>query len=340
MRHVGIAGIGTYLPQRWDSAADIGERLGLPADAVERKYGIRGKHVAAPDEHVSGMSAEAGRHALKNAGLDATDVDAVVYFGSPYKDYPVWQAAPKITHELGCTDAFALELDYVSCGGPIALRVCRDLLVAEPELRTVLAVAASRESHLVDYRNPKARFMYAYGDGAVGVVLTAGDTTPEVEVLGSAMVTDGSFADDVKVPAGGSVEPASHESVDASRHSIEVADPAGMSARLFVTMRKFLSVAERAAERSGIASSGIDFVCSFHMKRPAHDAMLNALGVPPERSEHLDGTGHMCGVDTLLGLDRAARAGKLEPGDHVLLIASGTGCTWAATIVRWGHRAG
>ena len=72
------------------------------------------------------------------------------------------------------------------------------------------------------------------------------------------------------------------------------------------------------------------------MKRSMHDALVAALGVPADRAAYLDDTGHMSGVDPLLALDRAAREGKLHDGDLVLLLAAGTGYTWAASVVRWG----
>jgi len=72
------------------------------------------------------------------------------------------------------------------------------------------------------------------------------------------------------------------------------------------------------------------------MKRSMHDALLEALAVPAERAAYLDDTGHMSGVEPLLALDRAARAGELAEGDLVLLLAAGTGYTWAASVVRWG----
>jgi 3-oxoacyl-[acyl-carrier-protein] synthase-3 len=68
-----------------------------------------------------------------------------------------------------------------------------------------------------------------------------------------------------------------------------------------------------------------------------HDALLGALGLPAERAVYLDDTGHMSGVDPLLALDRASRAGELRDGDVVLLLAAGTGYTWAASVVRWGR---
>jgi 3-oxoacyl-[acyl-carrier-protein] synthase-3 len=72
------------------------------------------------------------------------------------------------------------------------------------------------------------------------------------------------------------------------------------------------------------------------MKRSMHDAIVDALGVNPARASYLDDTGHMSGVDPLLGLDRAVRAGDVRDGDVVLLLAAGTGYTWAATALRWG----
>jgi 3-oxoacyl-[acyl-carrier-protein] synthase-3 len=80
----------------------------------------------------------------------------------------------------------------------------------------------------------------------------------------------------------------------------------------------------------------VSYLCGIRMKRSIHDALVAELGLPPERATYLDDTGHMSGVDPLLGLDRAARAGDLMGGAMVLLLAAGTGYTWAATVVRWG----
>jgi 3-oxoacyl-[acyl-carrier-protein] synthase-3 len=217
----------------------------------------------------------------------------------------------------------------------VALRVCRDLLRAEDEIETVLAVAACRESALLDYSNEHARFMFNFADGAVAALLTR--DAPRNEVLGCHMITDGSFSLEVKVPAGGSVEPASHASVAGRRHSLDVADPASMKDRLDpVTLPNFVAAAEGALKRSGATLEDVDYVCGIHTKRSMHEDLLGALGVPPDRAAYLDDTGHMSGVDPLLALDRAVRAGDVVEGDLVLLIAAGTGYTWAASVVRWG----
>jgi 3-oxoacyl-[acyl-carrier-protein] synthase-3 len=335
VRAVGITATASYLPQRWMSAAEIAELSGVPEDVLVDRFGLRGKHVASGDEHVSDMSVAAATRLLDEQDIDPEELDVVVYFGSTWKDFPVWQVAPHIAHRIGAHRAFALELDYVSCGSPVAMRVARDMLRAEPDLQRVLAVAAGRESYLLDYSNKRSRFMFNFGDGAVAA-LFEGDATSNL-LLGAETITDGSYSLDVKVPAGGSVEPASAETLAHRRHSLDVPDPTGMKARLDpVTLPNFIAAAEGALKRSGATLDDIDFYCGIHMKRSIHETLLEKLGVSRHRTVYLDDTGHMSGVDPLLGLDRAARAGDLTDGDLVLLLAAGTGYTWAAACVRWG----
>jgi 3-oxoacyl-[acyl-carrier-protein] synthase-3 len=330
VRRVGLVATATYLPERWMEAAEVAAASGIPEQVIVERFGLRGKHVAAADEHVSDLSVRAAARLLEETEVDPESIDAVVYFGSSWKDYPVWQAAPWIAHRLGCVNAFALELDYVSCGAPVALRVCKDLLVAEPHLRRVLAVAASRESYLLDYGNERSRFMFNFGDGAVAALLEA--DAPANELLASSAITDGSLSLQVKVPQGGSVEP----QLD-GRRWLDVEDPASMKARLDeVSLPNFVRVTEEALARSGAGLGDVSYLCGIHMKRSMHAEIANALGVAAERVAYLDDTGHMSGVDPLLALDRAARGGELGNGDLVVVLAAGTGYTWAASVLRWG----
>jgi 3-oxoacyl-[acyl-carrier-protein] synthase-3 len=330
MTRVGIAATASYLPERWMPAAEVAAASGIPEHVVVERFGLRGKHIAAADEHVTDLSVAAGERALAEAGLDPREVDVVVYFGSSWKEWPVWQAAPWIAHRLGCERAWALELDYVSCGAPVALRVCRDLLVAEPELRSVLAVGACRESYLLDYSNERSRFMFNFGDGAVAAVIAR--DAPANELLGSAAMTDGSLSLHVKVPEGGSVQP----QIDGGRF-LDVNDLEQMKERLDdVSLANFIRVAEDALGRSGAGLRDIGYLCGVHMKRSMHETLVAALGLTPDRAAYLDDTGHVSGADPLLALDRAARAGEFEDGELVLLLAAGTGYTWAASVVRWG----
>jgi 3-oxoacyl-[acyl-carrier-protein] synthase III len=325
----GLVATATYLPERWMTAAEIAAESGIPEDVIVEKFGLRGKHVAASDEHVSDLSIAAAQRLLDETGVDPALVDAVVYFGSMWRDYAVWQAAPWIAHRLGCENALALEYANVSCGAPMALRLCRNYLREDDGIRTILAVGASRESYLLDYDNERARFMFNFGDGAVAALLRR--DAPENELLGCHALTDGSLSLQVKVPSAGSVD------WNGGYRFLDVDDPGAMKARLDeVSLTNFVRAAEGALARSSSTLADVSFLCGLHMKRSMHEALLGVLGVPPERAVYLDDTGHMSGVDPLLALDRAARAGRLADGDVVLLLAAGTGYTWAASVVRWG----
>lgn len=330
MTRVGIAATAAYLPERWMPAAEVAAASGIPERVVVERFGLRGKHIAAVDEHVTDLSVAAAERALAEAELDPHDVDVVVYFGSSWKEWPVWQAAPWIAHRLGCERAWALELDYVSCGAPIALRVCRDLLAGEPELRSVLAVGACRESYLLDYANERSRFMFNFGDGAVAAIIAK--DAPANELLGSAAITDGSLSLHVKVPQGGSI----HPETDGGRF-LDVDGLEEMKERLDeVSLANFVRVAEEALHRSGARLTDVGYLCGIHMKRSMHEGLVAGLGLSLDRAAYLDDTGHVSGADPLLALDRAARAGQLDDGELVLLLAAGTGYTWAASVIRWG----
>ena len=331
MTCVSLAAVASYLPERWMTATELAAETEIPEAVIVEKFGLRGKHIAAPDEHVSDMAVTVGERLLEDAAVDPHTIDVVLYFGSMWKDFPVWQAGPAIAHRLGCANAYAVEYANVSYGAPAALRVGRDILVAEPDVTRVLAVGASRESYLLDYENERARFMINFGDGAAAALLVKNGGVNEV--LGSHGITDGSLSRHVKVPSGGSVDP------DGDNRSLDVIDQGAMKERLDeISLPNFVRAAEGAFERSGASLADIAYLCGIHMKRSMHDALVDALGVDPERAAYLDDAGHMSGVDPLLALDRAQD--QLADGDLVLLLAAGTGYTWAASVVRWGNRHG
>jgi 3-oxoacyl-[acyl-carrier-protein] synthase III len=327
---VGIAATASYLPERWLTAAEIAGLSGIPEHVIVEKFGLRGKHIAAEDEQTSDLAVTAAERLLAEAGVEPGSIDVVLYFGSMWRDFGIWQAAPWIAHRLGCDNAYAIEYANVSCGAPVALRFARDMLTAEPDVRTILAVGACRESYLIDYTNERSRFMFNFGDGAVAAIISS--ETPRNELLGSAAITDGSLSLHVKVPEGGSV----HPQTDGGGF-LDVDDLEEMKERLDdVSLPNFVRVAEEALRRSGATLADVGYLSGIHMKRSMHDALVDELGLVAERAAYLDDTGHVSGADPLLGLDRAARAGLLEDGELVLLLAAGTGYTWAASVVRWG----
>lgn len=329
---VGLIEVGVYMPPSWISAADIAAASGIDEAVLIERFGLDGKHIAGPEDHISTMGAAAARQALKRAGVDATEVDVVAYFGSMGKDYQVWSASPKIQQLIGATNAWALEMSTVSCGAPVALHVAASMMRGDPAIGTMLVVGGSRESHLLDYTNHRSRFMFNFGDGAAAALLGRG---PDVhELIAARIISDGRFADDVAVFGGGSRHPATHETVDAGMHFLDVADPAAMKERLDpVSGPNFLKVAREVCDEVGVDPKEVALVALLHTKRSFYDWIIAELDLEEERVVYLRRHGHMSGIDPLVGIDQ--RRNSLQAGDLVLCLSAGTGYTWAATMLRW-----
>ncbi|MCO8245640.1 3-oxoacyl-ACP synthase [Haladaptatus sp. AB643] len=330
---IGLTGYGIDVPEDTVTGEEIARQSGIPQDVVVEKMGVCEKHVCPPDgDHATDMCVNAAERALDRAGIEASELDAVLYHGSEFKDFVVWSAAANVAERIGAEGAFASESYALCAGAPIALRQAKSMLVAD-HVERILLVSASREEDLVDYGNEDSSFMFNFGSGACAMVLEASPEDPLATVRESAAVTDGSFSEDVVMPAGGSRNPPSEVTVQAGLHTLDVPDPDGMKERLAdVSLDNFLSVADTALTRSGYERNELDFVALTHMKRSFHDYLCSTLDA---ENYYLDEFGHVQSVDQILALDVGVENGLLEAGDVVCFLAAGTGYTWAATVLDW-----
>jgi 3-oxoacyl-[acyl-carrier-protein] synthase-3 len=333
---VCLTGLGVYTPDRVVTGADIAAESGIPEDVLTEKMGVREKRVCPPDDdHATDMCVAAAHDALTDAGVDPGDLDLVLYHGSEYKDYVVWSAAANVAERVGAENAFATESYTLCAGAPIALRQVRAQLQTG-DVDAALLVAASREEDLVDYGDEDASFMFNFGSGASAFVLErdAGYRT-RAAVHGSAAVTDGSFSEDVVMPAGGSQNPPSEQTVRDGSHTLTVTSDDMKERMGEVSGANFLSVADDALERSGFARDDLDFAAITHMKRSFHDWLTGELGLDGDGHYYLEEYGHVQSVDQALALQEALDAGDVTDGDVVLFLAAGTGYTWSATAMEW-----
>ncbi len=316
---IGIAGLGYYVPESHHDAAHIAAQTGIPLEVVRDKFGIHKKARATGDEHVTDMAVKAAKAALGD--FDPAELDMVVYHGSEYKEHHVWSAACHIQHRIGAHRAFAYEIMALCASATVSLKVARDMMIADPDLKNVLLVAATREGDLIDYTNPRSRFLYNIADGAGAVLLRRGQTTNQV--LASALLSDGQFAKDVVIPPAGCF--------------LDVPNPESMKSRLDpVSYANFVGVIRRAVEKSGYRMSDVRFLAATHMKRSIQHMLLKDLGLTEEQSFYLEEYGHVQSADQYIALKEGERLGRLKPGDLAVLVAAGTGYTWGATVVRWG----
>lgn len=332
---VGVVSAGAYVPARKQSAAELAALCGIPEAVLIEKFGIRQKPVPGPDDHTNAMALHAARDALARGGVDPLDIDLVLCTTEEWKEYPLWTAGIALAHELGATRAWAIDVQQ-RCGTTMAaMELARAMLLASPGIDTVLIAGGYRNCDFVDPTNPRARFLLNLSAGGGALILRRGHA--HNALLGTAVITDGSFSRDVIVPAGGTIDPRFEGPIGRGARALDVPDPEGMKQRLDrLSMANFVEVVDRALARSGHARSDIGFLNILHMKRSAHDYVLGQLGVAPERSFYLEDFGHLGQQDQPLTIVEAQRRGLLRAGDLMVMVAAGIGYAWSAAVVRWG----
>jgi 3-oxoacyl-[acyl-carrier-protein] synthase-3 len=177
--------------------------------------------------------------------------------------------------------------------------------------------------------------MLNFGAGGSALLLRRG--SERNQILGSAVIVDGSFSEDVVMPAGGSLNPPTRETIEQGLHMLEVNHMEHMRERLgVVSLPNFIRVIDEAVVQSGATRSDISFLIITHMKRSFHKEIVETLGLQANQALYLEEYGHIQSVDQPLGLHLAAEQGLIHNGDLVVLAGAGTGYTWSATAIRWG----
>ncbi|RIW28433.1 3-oxoacyl-ACP synthase [Bacillus salacetis] len=333
--NAGIKSMGIYIPETKMTAAELAVKAGMREEIVIEKLGIKQKPLPGPGDHTCEMGIKAAREAIEKAGIDPAAIDMVIYIGEEHKEYPLWTAAIKLQEEVGAVNAFAFDM-ALRCGTTVmAVKIAKDMMMAEPDIKTVLLAGGYRNVDFIDYENPRTRFMYNLGAGGGAMVLER-DSNHNI-ILGSHIITDGSFSEDVVVPVGGTKSPLTAESLAAGRYQLDVLDPDGMKERLEKkSMDNFLKCIREALRKSGYTQEDIDYAAILHMKRSAHNYVLDQLGVSREKSIYLEDYGHIGQMDQIISLQLAEERGLLKIGDIVVLVSAGIGYAWGANVIRWG----
>ncbi|GAB1455024.1 MAG: 3-oxoacyl-ACP synthase [Spirochaetia bacterium] len=333
--HVGLTGIGVYVPETYMSAADLAQATAVPEDVIAQKYGILQKPVAGEDDTTAVMGIKAARQAMAEAGINGGDIDLVLWCGAQHKDYTCWLAGLYVANELGAKNAWSFDMEAM-CGSMMAaLDVAKSLMLTRPDLGTVLLVSGYRNNDLIDLAEPTTRFMMDIGSGGAACVLqkNAGKNV----LLGSAFKGDGSLSLDCIIPTLGTKAWPPKEG-DLQKAHFMVADEPTFKAKLGAkTLPNFYWVIDRALELSdGLSRKDIDYLAVLHFKKSAHDAILVELGINDEQTTYLNEYGHIGQNDQLLSIKLALAAGKIQNGQNLVLVGAGLGFVWAASVVRWG----
>jgi 3-oxoacyl-[acyl-carrier-protein] synthase III len=333
----GILSLAAYIPRAYHDADYIAAHSDTPAHIIRTKIGWYQKTVPGPGDHTVSMGLHAARKALYYSGLQPSDIDLVIWSGEEIKEFRNWPVGPKIQKELGLKNAWSFDIQQ-RCGTTlIALKLAREMIRADDSLHHVLVASGYRNSDLIDYGNSRLRWMYYLAAGGAACVIQR--DCPKNEILEGHFMSDGSFAGDVYVPAGGSAEPMTAEALAKHRQYLDVFDPEGMKNRLEkVSLANWLFCIDKALAKSGYGRQDISYLDTLLIKRSAHDALVRELGLKPEQTRYLAEFGHHGQNDQILSLELAIEEGRIKDGDLVLMISAGIGYAWNALVVRWGRK--
>lgn len=340
MRHgvnVGIVGTGLYFPETVMTAAEISRATGgrWAERAVVEKLGIYQKPIPGPVDGTQEMGVKAGMDCLERTGLDPMDIDVLLCIGEEWKEYPLTTSGSYIQHRLGARKAWSIDLAQRCCTCVSAMKIAKDMMIADEDINTVMIVGGYRNGDFVDYTNPSLSAMYNLGAGAGALVLQK--NLNKNLLLGTSIYTDGSFARDIVVELGGTENPITRDNVDAAYTSMVLKDEKHMKDGLnAVSLPNWFSCIDSALAKSGYTREDLGYLAILHFKYSMHKHMLEQLGLREDQTTYLSNFGHIGQVDQILSLQLALASGKVTDGTLLSMIAAGTGYTWAANVIKWG----
>lgn len=335
---VGIVGTGIYLPDKHMNAKEISEAThGVwSEEAVIEKLGIRQKRLPEEKDGTQEMGALAALDALKNTGVDPLDIDVVLCVGEEWKEYPLTTSALYIQDRIGATNAWGIDVANRCCTTVSAMKMAKDMLVADDDIHVIMVVGGYRNSDFVDFTDKNMSMMYNLGAGAGALILKKNH--PENLLLGSHIIADGSLSRTAGVEIGGTAHPITCENLEEAKKSLRLMDPVKMKNRLNdVSLPNWFMCIDKALEKSGMTRKDIDYLAILHIKRSGHRQILDALGLDESQTIYLENYGHIGQVDQILSLHLALQEKKVEDGSVICMLAAGIGYVWAANIIKWGQ---
>jgi 3-oxoacyl-[acyl-carrier-protein] synthase III len=324
-----ISALGTYVPPRLLTNEDLEKMVDTNHDWIMDRTGIRERHIAEKGVATSDLSVEAAKKALSERGLKPTDLEAIlVATVTPDMLFP--STACLVQHKLGAKGAWGFDLSAACSAFVYALQVGSQF-IATGAHKKVMVIGADVMSSIIDYTDRATCVIF--GDGAGAVILEPAEDD-SVGMIDFIHEVDGSGGCSLYMPGGGSLHPATHETVDEKMHYVH---QDGQAVFKFA-VRKQAEICEKILQRNGLKGSDIDAFIPHQANRRIITATADRLGLKPDSVIiNIDRYGNTTAGTVPLAMDTARQEGRLKKGDLVLLASVGAGFTVGATLLRWAY---
>lgn len=323
-----IAGTGSYLPEKIITNHDIAKTVDTSDEWVYTRSGIKERRIAKSEEAASDMALISAKRAIENAKLKPEDIDLVIVTTvTPDMMFPstacILQAKLGIRNNIPCFDIEA------ACSGFVYGVEVASKMMKSGYYKNALVVSSEKLSGILDWQDRNTCVLF--GDGSGAVVLSTSEEK-DVGILDTVLGADGSDTATLKLPAGGSLMPASKETVENRQHFIQMNGREVFKHAVKIMGEKSFEV----IERYGITPNEISLLIPHQANTRIIESVAKRLKLPMGKVfVNIEKYGNTSSASIPIALDEALKAGKIKTGDYILFVAFGAGLTWGATLVKW-----
>ena len=322
-----ISALGTYVPPRLLTNADLEKMVDTTNDWIMTRVGIRERHIVDKGVATSDLAVEAAKQALAQRGLAPTDIDAIIV-GTVTPDMLFPSTACLVQHKLGAKGAWGFDLS-AACSAFIYSLQTGAQFIASGSHKRVLVIGADVMSSIIDYADRATCVIF--GDGAGAAILEPAEDD-SVGLIDYIHEVDGSGGCYLYMPGGGSLNPSTHQTVDQKMHYVH---QDGQQVFKFA-VRKQTELCQRLLERNGLKGSDIDAFIPHQANLRIISATADRLGLRPGSVVvNIERYGNTTAGTIPLAMGSAIEEGKLKKGNLVMLASVGAGFTIGATLLRW-----
>ncbi|GAA0861128.1 beta-ketoacyl-ACP synthase III [Paraclostridium tenue] len=321
----GILGVGSYLPEKIISNFDLEKIMDTSDEWIRTRTGIKERRVADENEATSDLATKAALNAIKDANLTPEDIDLIIVATiTPDMIFP--STACLVQANIKATKAACFDLEAACSGFIYGMTVAKQFIETNT-YKYVLVIGAEALSRILDYEDRSTAILF--GDGAGAVVM---GSVNEGGVLSTNLGSDGNGKDYLNIPAGGSKNPASEETLKNRLHYVKMA---GNDVFKFA-VRIMQDASIKCVESANLDIQDIDYLIPHQANIRIIEASAKRLKLNMDKVYvNLDRYGNMSAASIPVALDEAYREGKIKKGDNIVLVGFGGGLTWGASVIRW-----
>tara|TARA_B100001013_G_scaffold19541_1_gene10975 strand:+ start:1198 stop:2181 length:984 start_codon:yes stop_codon:yes gene_type:complete len=316
-----------YLPERVLTNFDLEKMVDTSDEWIQSRTGIKERRLVKKGEATSDMAANIAKQILEKSGKSPEDIDVIIIATST-PDMMVVATAALVQNKIGAKNAWGFDLSG-ACTGFIYALETGSKLVESNRYKNVMVIGVDTMSSIIDYTDRNTCIIF--GDGGGGVLLEP--TNEDVGILDALLHLDGSGSNHLNVPAGGSLRPASLETVSNKQHFIF---QDGKTVFKFA-VKKMAEVSGKILEKNGYTGKDLKLFIPHQANKRIIDASCARCNLSEEQVLiNIQNYGNTTAGTIPIGLDEAVEEGRIENGDLVLLAAFGGGFTWGSMLIRWG----